>query len=48
MDHTPIDQLLSDLDGADPAEAPPIADVVASRLSDELDTDAGAGPAASA
>jgi hypothetical protein len=48
MDHTPIDQLLFDLDGADPADAPSIADVLASRLSDELDTDAGVGTASSA
>ena len=37
MDHTPIDELVSELESADPAEAPPIADAVAARLSEELD-----------
>lgn len=41
MDHTPIDQLLADLESADPAEAPAIADEIAVALSDELEDDDG-------
>lgn len=41
MDHTPIDDLLSDLEDADPAEAPPIADEIANALSDQLEEDDG-------
>lgn len=39
MDHTPIDDLLSELEDTDPAEAPPVADEIARRLSTQLDRD---------
>jgi hypothetical protein len=41
MDDTRIDQLLTELESADPANAPDIADEVASSLSDELEADDG-------
>jgi hypothetical protein len=45
MDHTPIEDLLTDLETIDPAEAADVADEVAGRLSDELDDAEGAGTA---
>lgn len=39
MDLTPIESLLSDLESADPAEAPDIADEIAERLSTDLEAD---------
>ncbi|MCH7585270.1 MAG: hypothetical protein IH941_08930 [Acidobacteria bacterium] len=44
MNHKPLDQLLTELETADPAEAPEIADAIASTLSDTLDTDDGDQP----
>jgi hypothetical protein len=41
MDDTPIDRSLSDLESADPADAPPIADSIADSLSDALEADEG-------
>jgi hypothetical protein len=41
MDHTPIEELLNELESVDPADAADIAHEVASSLSDELETDAG-------
>ena len=37
MDHTPLDDLVSDLESADPADAPDLADAIAARLSAELE-----------
>lgn len=40
-----MDPLLSDLERADPADAPPIADAVADALSEALEADEGEDPA---
>lgn len=49
MDHTPIEELLSELEETDPADAPPIAEEIGDRLSVEIDEDDdGAEPAPSA
>ena len=37
MDDTPVDDLASELEEADPAEAPEIADAIAAALGSELD-----------
>lgn len=37
MDTTPIESMISELDAADPAEAPPLADAVADALTEELE-----------
>lgn len=37
MDHKPIDDLVTELEASDPADAPPVADAVAGRLAAELD-----------
>ncbi len=44
MDHKPIDELLTELGTADPAEAPEIADAIASDLSETLETEDGDEP----
>lgn len=41
MDDTPIDELLSELEAADPAEAPPIADRLTDALSAQLEEEDG-------
>ena len=41
MDDTPIDSLLSELEAADPADAPQVADSVADALSERLEADTG-------
>lgn len=45
MDHTPIDDLLSELEASDPADAPDIADAIAVALSEELEAEDGDPPA---
>lgn len=37
MDDTSLDRLVSDLEEADPADAPDIADAIAVELADQLD-----------
>jgi hypothetical protein len=44
MDDTPLDELLTELETADPAEAPEIADAIAADLSEMLETDDGDEP----
>ncbi len=44
MDHKPLDELLTELETADPAEAPEIADAIAADLSEALETDDGDEP----
>jgi hypothetical protein len=44
MDHKPLDEMLTELETADPAEAPEIADAIASDLSEKLETDDGDEP----
>jgi hypothetical protein len=43
MDHKPIDALLSELESADPADAPPLADRIAAQLSEDLESDSDDG-----
>jgi len=44
MDHKPLDKLLTELETADPAKAPEIADGIASELSETLEADDGDEP----
>jgi hypothetical protein len=44
MDHTPLDDLLTGLEAADPADAPEIADAIAAALSEQLAKDDGDEP----
>lgn len=44
MDDTPLDDLLTELEAADPAEAPETADAIASTLSEQLEADDGDEP----
>jgi hypothetical protein len=37
MDDTPTDRMLTELEDADPADAPPLADAIADTLSDALE-----------
>ena len=43
MDHTRIDDLLSELETADPAEAPDKANEIATLLSTDLETESSEG-----
>jgi len=46
MDDTPVDALISELESADPADAPGLADAVAETLAAALEPDGeGTGPA---
>lgn len=44
MDHTPLEDLLTGLEAADPADAPETADAIAAALSEQLDDDDGDPP----
>jgi hypothetical protein len=44
MDHTPLDDLLTGLEAADPADAPETADAIAAALSEQLEEDDGDEP----
>ena len=44
MDHTPHDELLTELEAADPADAPEKADLIAAALSEQLEADDGDEP----
>jgi len=46
MDHKPTDELLTELDEADPAEAPELADAVADQLERAIDDGAEPAPPA--
>lgn len=46
MDDTPIDSLISELESADPSDAPDIADAIATELSQTLDAIAEEAPPA--
>lgn len=49
MDDTPVDALISQLESADPADAPDLADAAAAALAGALETDGEEGdPAPSA
>jgi hypothetical protein len=42
MDDTPMDEMLSELEDGDPADAPDLADAIADRLAEDLEEDAPA------
>lgn len=44
MDHTPVDDLLAELEETDPAEAAEPADAIASALSEQLEAEDGEEP----
>jgi len=44
MDHTPHDEMLDELEAADPADAPEKADAIASALSEQLEREDGDEP----
>ena len=41
MDHKPIEDLLTELETVDPADAPEVADAIASELSSQLESEDG-------